>query len=1203
MSEQLSFSGALYPDLLIGRDEQLAAIEHAVSADIGAAFRCVLLRADGGLGKTRLLNEVCARLGTPTQSWFRVAVPPTPWAYPATIALPLIDVADPYLHTLVPFLREVRRGFGIVLGNSQAAARFAQFDEALDRYQQARDGEQPLSEMSAIIKQVSETFFGEYAELTASMRVVWPIDTLEQLFVIQSEIEELFAKASLLPSSSERDTFQWLLNFVASHPANTTLVMAGRKEPSPWAVRITDAVNLTTGVRFGADGSTVTPIEAPLIGLQPDSPAPNDERARLQLGVPVDLVDAGLVVSFELEPFSAQQTREYVDAIKQKLEATTAYAHLAGYLQHNILETPEQLQLFVQLTQGNPISLSIYLDLLLNSPRDPEIFARRASDLLQEIAQDTERTGQLQQGVRGAFLPYLIRNSGVPAYGVLELLGLTRRGLDRERLKQIWSNDDKAIDDAYETLLQLSFVKYRADPVDDASSADDPPSGRLFLHDELYGIYQKGLIERGLDVEDRAAQHRLFEGLIAFFDERFRACVDELTRLKAELKQLRERYEIGTPEYAEEYQRLNQLMRRLRHERRQLRAEEVHYKLYLDPETGFYDWFFRRSEQALVAQALEHDAQFQSELALYFFGNTADLNRQQADYSLERWNVLRFAVIYEQVSSWIKRLTAFGNLDEAQRLAVEAEARYADIIIRQPQYDWLKDVRELPQARLLRYLFELEWKANGAFAALLQGQRLEQTIEDIQRVVELLEAVFKKLPISNVPTETELPKACSWRFENLRAQCLLYIGYGYAQLYRFQQARGYYEQADAILAETGFQSLKAEVRNDWSRVLGELGDLSEAQIYCQEGIAIRMARGFDSLLAYSYNTMALIHTRNGLPIKASVWAEEARTLFHQLNHQRGTGLALVQLAEALRRGWNLKLEEAALLGTVPSKQDKQDTSQLHAARTHLYEAVRIFAQRSEVGRLIEALHELGCLLRDWAAVLGEEPLHQPIILPPALTPEDTIALLDPHEEATPSFELALACLDMALALAQKHNYQEISLAAIVNKAWLFSKRQGQEQQARAALVEAHALISHVESQESGEDHQLNTERHLNVPAGNFNESFFRELSKMHALEAELAGRGETPDTDAVLEHLLLATTYIQLFSPYDTPYMLLNRRKLARLVSRLRAEGRLTPDALRAKLDNVIEKYFLRHLNPYFERKEFKLSPRSGLIVEELIWR
>jgi len=355
-----------------------------------------------------------------------------------------------------------------------------------------------------------------------------------------------------------------------------------------------------------------------------------------------------------------------------------------------------------------------------------------------------------------------------------------------------------------------------------------------------------------------------------------------------------------------------------------------------------------------------------------------------------------------------------------------------------------------------------------------------------------------------------------------------------------------YEIADAILRRTENEALHAEVQNDLSRALGELGERIKAEGYCQDGLQTRKALGFDYATALSLNTFALINNRNSRPTTARSYAKEALLLFRQLHNARGIVMALVQRAEAKRRSWGLNPSHIRLV-------------LLEEAEELLKEVEDIFDQGAvqEKVRLIGAKIERGSLYRDWAGFL-QSP------------------------DGDKYFEQAIRYLDEARELAQESNYLTFELDAIVNKAYLFVYY-NHLTEAKAVIAQAHTIVP--------EDYLLTTKRPIKLKP-DMNLTIFNQLSKLLALQARII----VPTLETFAEPLtyhILGTTYSQIFSATSW-YSGEHQKELHKLLnsSRFMPLSRMT-----AMADQIIHDYHLRELeqNP-------DIGPLKAIqVIQELV--
>ena len=132
--------------------------------------------------------------------------------------------------------------------------------------------------------------------------------------------------------------------------------------------------------------------------------------------------------------------------------------------------------------------------------------------------------------------------------------------------------------------------------------------------------------------------------------------------------------------------------------------------------------------------------------------------------------------------------------------------------------------------------------------------------------------------------------------------------------------------------------------------------------------------------------------------------------------------------------------------------------------------------------------------------------------------------------------------DQAIEIASRSNAEQYLLQARVSKAWLYKKCNLNEQ---AVQLATDALAS-VPSQ-----YRIGTAEFFGaaeVP----DQMIFRHLSKIYSLLAGVPA--ETPEHFAeILEYHILAILYQQLFSPYESWFLRVNRRTLYSLMSKFKS--------------------------------------------------
>lgn len=960
MSDALSFSGAIATIPLIGRDAPLAQIREAVAPPEARAFRCVLITAEGGIGKTRLLNEVARRLQASTDGQEAPDAEQNTWHFANVVALPLIDVADTTLHTRIPFLRTARSRFANLPGLDDRMF-FEAFDATVAASDQAQGTYTPYTEQQRLITQIVETFEAAYRQITHAFRVVWILDTLEQMYFLPPEIDRLFLDSAITDYNREA-TFAWFVNrFIAGLPENTVVILAGRPRPKLWSEAITTLVQVQTQLRaLTADTLPTKKLVDPAKLGRDRAPA---ERRQDLASAPLASQEQ-VVLTIELDEFTLQETIRYLEILQGQLARDPAYRRSSRYLR-GLLEDRQQCAVLHYLTGGNPIRLAIYLDLLVSGDVTPAEFRQDLTALSSKPEQELDA---LRIDINAALLRYLTRNLRRPAYQVFEYMALMQRGLDIERLLFVWGAERDEALSVLDHLLRLSFIKRRSwpaasegtllplDRMDVTSVSDAQPryqrGDRLFLHDELYRSYQQAAAHEvlGTIADTREYQQEVYARLVEFCEARIATLsktIDHLTREQISLQ----RQQLDR---TEQFQTNKRDLRHALDERRQLRAELLHYSFHFDPRQGFFDTYYDLSDQAFYANDTHLDAQLQSEVEFFFFGIDPELNRTLANMQADEWNILRLAVIYERVAGWVRRLTWLNNFAEAQKFAERALTSHPQEM--RAEYPWVDAVRGTPLGQRIEVLYHHDWNVNRYVAALFQGNEVGTAISALLQIAEHLKTL----------TDEGAPQFLIERRLDLLGRCLKFAGYGHATRREFEQAAALYEHADQVLRAVPGEkrlALKAEVLNDWSRALGELahGDphkLADATRKCQEGLEIRKKLGYDYLLGLSYNTMGLIYRVNGNPNQTRHWSGQALELFRQINQPRGIGLALIQLGAATRMIWEQQSEPA-------------DPAQIEA---YLLEAASIFDPQTgvvpEKVRALDLMIELGRLYIAWSDTLA-----------------------------------------------------------------------------------------------------------------------------------------------------------------------------------------------------------------------------------------
>jgi tetratricopeptide (TPR) repeat protein len=390
-------------------------------------------------------------------------------------------------------------------------------------------------------------------------------------------------------------------------------------------------------------------------------------------------------------------------------------------------------------------------------------------------------------------------------------------------------------------------------------------------------------------------------------------------------------------------------------------VESLHYQLRAKSDTGF-EAYYRYAEEAVLGEIRSLDAQLRVELLEFL-----NLFASQASCSLcEMVNT-------DAAIRWVKRHVADERYVEAQQLATHVRTS-----------KFLSASDQLAQADLTI------WEA---LAQLYSGST------DL--------AVVRRTLVETVNTLERLPR--TWRREAVLARAYNNLGYFYRISGSYKEAIAAYHSAVPRWRAVNIPAEQANTLNNLAFARHEMGDFGTARRQALDALELRLTIGARPQIGLSYNTLAQISIDEGFFITAEEYARKALQLFEAVRDERGIGLALIALAEALRRDSTQRPH--SLLG--------QDTL-LQQAVEFADRACQIFAGLSgEPSRQIEALIELGCGYRDWAKLRRD---YQPLVA----TRESVEGFAHLSEHA----------LEQAEGLAEEKHIAYQTVNARVNRAWL-----------------------------------------------------------------------------------------------------------------------------------------------------------------------
>ncbi|MBI5712285.1 MAG: ATP-binding protein [Chloroflexi bacterium] len=1020
----------------VGREKELEQIKNAIFRPAGDdSCQIVFVQGRGGFGKTRLLDEALWRLGHPAEREARLMTDKhrqQGWDWERlgdTIILHPIDLIDTQLHSSGNFVYELYTRF------EKVQIRFSIYISKRGRVEAMLQQGMDYTSVRKAAEESIDSFLKEYAEHATKRRVVWFIDTAEQLTRVGpdwlwSDPDVPPQKYQLQETDLQFQTQQWLANQIKGNRfKNTTIVFAGRDE---------EGEKFFASIEAAAKSINCKPISLKLDGFDAET---------------VQAYFRSLAEEFEEE--AAKPDSDESDAYRKIIPEMKA---IAG--DDNL---PKVLQLY---TNGQPVLLSIFADILIESGSMPdplrdtyqEAIDRLRSPSLSQKEQEVELRW-VQWQVEEAFITMLFsqpRGQDTLYRDILQLLVRAPRGLTLNQLHFVldsslgtkiesWNPDPKRIAEIEKSLWRMSkgassLIKRR-------------PNDAFALQDEMYRIYAEHLaphitLTRQLDNRQANVQYLWETKFKESAKERYRnsyeyekkyrrALYAQLAEVaEYQLKLGREKLlEIQGGEERHLEQRLSdipasqprslvfpRLESKEREQRRQIHAlildqslEAMHYRLLLDPSLNFNVAYTDLADEFWRANDGDRDATTQSEMwrllhdiyALRF----VDLKRASSGpkTSLE---VLQRAAEQEAVARFLKRFVLRKDYQRAIEFGNAIEHHIET---------WAQDSAEEvnDKASWLHTLAYGERQAWQKYASILSGRDIENSISFLETIAHDLvllsqcpndkEAVKGKLGLGENgfkghPAETRLRRVVSVIYN--------FMGYGLTGLRKYRKASAWYGRALYYARELGAKAHRATVLNNLSRAQSEMGRTSRAIRLCLDGLKLRRELGADLPIVLSHNTLALIFNDQNRPEEA--WREAAKAMAYarRIEDSRALGLALIPLGEALRRLATPEIRFGRTGRETPE-------AIYDAAQEVLDEAHLIFSDLEDTAskeplRLIETKNEMGCLFRDRLQIVKKD---------------------DPLWDR--SIGSALSLLEDAERRADELNLSQLKLDAAVNIAWTY----------------------------------------------------------------------------------------------------------------------------------------------------------------------
>lgn len=1045
------FAATMRPGRLIGREVELEQIREAIFPG-DEAVRVVFIQGRGGLGKTRLLEEVlcCLRhpsmMGGEEPQWAC-----TDWrVHGRVLSLGMIDLMDIQLHSVGNFIEEV-------------SERFAEVGSILDDYITARSNHKLLVQSGADFRRAQEAsekalhvFQEEYAKIARQQRIVWLIDTAEQLdFVTSAWLRKQDdptepGKKLLRPEDVRYQTQQWLADAIRSHRfPNTTFIFAGREEEGKAFFENVYEAAKEASVKVST--RTLKPFH-----------------------------EAVLVQAFFQQLAQDWRWRAQETSAGGSKAAAQDLANELGEWAND----EERMRVLWLYTGGQPVLLSIFTELIVQRATTiPYQLNLPFKDVVEQvgIADPQNPTDDLkweQWQIEEGFINLLFLEEADTTRSLARriLLHLVRspRGLSVEQLHYLLDNPRNVPADKWQAdLRRQEEIRTTLEQWMRRSALLKPRQDGFGLQDEVYRIFAEHIAphvephlpvfalwtRRVRDEQQRARYDRLLTVEMKERGDQYQVlrawAQAQVNILQAEQKKLRQQEERdleirlvsipATQPRLLQFPRLGQQERqnrwRIYNQLGRWQLEYMHYSLLLDFERHFNDTYADLADERVGGYDEERDIIIQAEMrrllrdkyAIRFIPmKERERTKRRQETPIQ---VLQRAADQEDVTRWLKR---FIYIRRNYRRAVAFAAAMFEAVGQMPaETNAQRMTRDSWQHTLLRS----EWLCWEKYAQILQSRDVEGAVRTLSEIVvdleKLLDAPVGKIVFPDrglLGEEGYKGHPAETRLRRLISMIYNYLGFGKAQVRHFRQAAKYYGKALYYVREVGYGAHRAYVLNNLARVESELGRRGRPLRLCFDALNLRRELGTDLPIALSYSTLALIYNDQNRPESAWKAAAKAVAYARRIEDSRTLGLALKHLGEALRRLAN----QSAHLDRLGQIQIEAPDALYEAALDILLEGKQLFEEGpagSEKLRLIEYQIELGCLYRDRLQVIQKD------------TPEWRSTL-----------NKALSALQDAISLAEKRNMSYMQIDALTNIAWTHYRAQSASKLIKDSISRAEGLL-------------------------------------------------------------------------------------------------------------------------------------------------
>jgi hypothetical protein len=848
-------------ETMVGRRQDMERIKEAIYGwPADKDCRVVLVTGPGGIGKSRLLEEVQWRTGHPGvgQELLARGVPylqaREDWTGLGRVTISdTIDLLDIRLSARGQMLQALRKALARVDGVD-----FERYESAERAYLERLRASASFDKIKKHADTAEEAFWQDFEAHTKDRRVVLMLDTAERLVLRSSAwaIEHELLRPDEMVLSSQ----QWILDQLRrGHFTNTTLIIAGRAEEGEPLFREIHNILQTTNILLN------------VIELRPL----NEEETALYFQY--------LAREWQERAHRANGSRINGD-----------YGRISRFMEA-LAEDQEQLRVLHLVTGGRPVLLSLYGDLIHESEEIPDLLRLSSQEIEEQIRAQGRKA--LQDEIEYAFINVLFQRPGLRS-DIMQTLARCPAGLNAEQLHFLFDSPDKSDVSTWSpSQPRVAEIQGHLEQIRRLSIARPRPDGRLGLQDEIYRIYAERMGNseslRSYEAQQRRSQ---YEKLSRWSAEQLQKGQAKLRDHQAEdekrvaaairLPTQALRPYISPPTSAEQEDRAEAQAQIWDWE-----LEKLHYELLRDPAAGLNEDYTDLTARRWYDNNEEADFITQQEMWRVLYDKHALLFTGYSPGEISRF---RNAAVEEDPTRWIKRFI----LRQQHARAVEfcdAVERAINLLPEEQRDSWQRPINA--GERII-------WRG---YAQIMQGQHVLKAVQDIEQAIQSL-----------IVSDSLGEKA---RIRQSRAIGIGYnfAGYGYAaSLGQFRQAVETYGRALWFTRQTRSTAQQAGIRNNLGRALASLGREERGYRVCADALQIRRTLGAEIPVATSLNTLALIN--NVMQRIPTAWREaaQAAAIFRRSGDDRGLGLALIQLAIGLRRLANSR-ESTDVLEATPAE--------------------------------------------------------------------------------------------------------------------------------------------------------------------------------------------------------------------------------------------------------------------------------------------